>query len=50
MNVRIVFIDQLKGVAMLMVVFGHLMHFSFGVSDSALEVIIRTFYLPLFFY
>lgn len=47
---RIEYIDQLKGVAMLMVVFDHLMHFSFGVSDSALEVIIRTFYLPLFFF
>lgn len=47
---RIEFIDQLKGVAMLMVVFGHLMQFSFGVPHSTLEVILEAFDLPLFFF
>lgn len=46
---RIAFIDQLKGLAMLMVVFGHLLQFCFGVKTCMAEVILETFDLPLFF-
>ena len=50
MTQRIEFIDQLKGLAMLMVVFGHLLQFSFGIPDSPWESILEAFDLPLFFF
>lgn len=50
MKARIEFIDQLRGLAMLMVVFGHLLQFSFGIPDSPWEHILEAFDLPLFFF
>ena len=50
MKGRIEYIDQLKGLAMLMVMFGHLLQFAFGIPDSPWERILEAFDLPLFFF
>lgn len=50
MKTRIEFVDQLKGLAMLMVVFGHLLHFAFNAQNSPWDIISEAFDLPLFFF
>lgn len=47
---RIIFIDQLKGLAMLMVVFGHILNFGVGIKHSTLLTMLTIFDLPLFFF
>ena len=47
---RIAYLDQLKGLAIIAVVFGHLMLFSLGIEHSTLLKIASTFDLPLFFF
>lgn len=49
-NNRIVFIDQLKGLAMLAVVFNHLLQFCFGVNYTTTNTMLAIFDLPLFFF
>lgn len=46
---RITYFDQMKGVAILLVVIGHLMQFSFGYETSH-PVKFLYFHMPLFFY
>lgn len=48
-NNRIFFIDQLKGLAMLAVVFNHLLQFCFGVNYTTTNTMLAIFDLPLFF-
>ncbi|MDD6889869.1 MAG: acyltransferase [Bacteroidales bacterium] len=49
METRISYFDNMKGVAILLVVIGHIMLFSFGFEDSQL-VIFLCFHMPVFFY
>ena len=49
MNQRIVFWDQLKGLAIVFVVANHLLQFSFGVQGSSASFLMEIFDLPAFF-
>jgi len=46
---RILFIDQLKGLAIIFVVANHLLQFSFGVHGSPASFVMELFDLPAFF-
>ncbi len=53
MNQRIEYIDTLKGIAIILVVMGHVIQFLWGDrygSDNVLFVIIYSFHMPLFFF
>lgn len=49
MRQRIQYLDNMKGVAIILVVIGHIMHFSFGFETSQ-PVKFLCFHMPLFFY
>ena len=48
-NVRYGYFDAMRGVSIILVVMHHVMIFSFGIN-SAIDLFIRTFMLPLFFF
>lgn len=50
MKKRLDYFDQLKGVAILFVVVGHILYWSLGVKDTGLNHMYIIFYMPLFFY
>lgn len=53
MNQRVEYIDTLKGIAIILVVMGHVVQFIWGDrfgSDQILFVIIYSFHMPLFFF
>lgn len=50
MKKRLDYFDQLKGVAILFVVVGHILFWSLGVKDTGLNNMYIIFYMPLFFY
>lgn len=47
---RLAYFDQLKGLAILLVVIGHVMQFSFGYAQSDLVNMLGIFHMPIFFY
>lgn len=47
---RIQYFDQIKAIAILMVIMGHVLQWTFGVEDSLLITILSTIDLPIFFY
>ena len=49
---RINYIDALRGFTMLLVVYAHVAHFSFGVTsdNSVISALFRTFRMPMFFF
>ena len=49
MRQRIYYLDNMKGVAIILVVIGHIMQFSFGFQTSQ-PVKFLCFHMPLFFY
>ena len=49
MKQRICYLDNMKGVAIILVVIGHIMQFSFGFETSQ-PVKFLCFHMPLFFY
>ena len=50
MNSRISYFDQMKGVAIILVVVGHIMQFAFGYSQSDVVRMLGIFHMPIFFY
>ena len=50
MKKRLDYFDQMKGVAILFVVVGHILLWSLGVKDTGLNQMYIIFYMPLFFY
>lgn len=48
-NARIYYLDQLKGLAIILVVLGHVMQFVFGFSQSLVVNFLAIFHMPLFF-
>lgn len=49
-NSRIYYLDQLKGLAIILVVVGHVMQFVFGFNQSLLVDFLAIFHMPLFFF
>lgn len=47
---RLQYLDQMKGIAILLVVVGHVMQFSFGIHGSSVNDMLEIFHMPLFFY
>lgn len=47
---RLQYLDQMKGIAILLVVVGHVMQFSFGIHGSSVNGMLEIFNMPLFFY
>lgn len=47
---RIEYIDALRGFTMILVVFHHVLLFSFNINDSLVNDIIVSFFMPLFFF
>ena len=47
---RFSYIDQIKGVAIFLVVIGHVMIFSFGIHFSVVQSMLVLFHMPVFFY
>lgn len=50
MEQRIEYFDQLKGIAIILVVIGHVMQFSFGFDSSDVVDMLGIFHMPVFFY
>lgn len=50
MSNRISYFDQMKGVAIILVVVGHIMQFSFGYNQSDVVRMLGIFHMPIFFY
>ena len=50
MSNRISYFDQMKGVAIILVVVGHIMQFAFGYSQSDVVRMLGIFHMPIFFY
>lgn len=50
MRQRIEYFDQMKGVAILLVVIGHVMQFSFGIPKSNVVDMLSIFHMPIFFF
>ena len=50
MKERLVYFDQMKGVAILLVVVGHVLMFSFSSSDNSVYNMLTIFHMPVFFY
>ena len=50
MRQRIEYFDQTKGVAILLVVIGHVMQFSFGIPKSNVVDMLSIFHMPIFFF
>ena len=50
MRQRIDYFDQMKGVAILLVVIGHVMQFSFGIPKSNVVDMLGIFHMPIFFF
>lgn len=50
MKNRIDYIDRMKGLAIFLVVLGHVYMFSFNKSESVLPSIIGSFHMPLFMF
>lgn len=46
---RFSYIDQIKGVAIFLVVIGHVMIFSFGIHFSVVQSMLVLFHMPVFF-
>lgn len=49
MKQRLTYFDQAKGVAILLVVMGHVMQFSFGYEHSSVVDMLGVFHMPVFF-
>lgn len=47
---RLQYLDQMKGIAILLVVVWHVMQFSFGIHGSSVNGMLEIFHMPLFFY
>lgn len=47
---RIAYLDSMKGLAILLVVIGHVMQFSFGKNPSDVVTMLSIFHMPIFFY
>lgn len=47
---RFSYIDQIKGIAIFLVVIGHVMIFSFGIHFSVVQSMLVLFHMPVFFY
>lgn len=50
MTQRIQYFDQMKGIAILLVVIGHVVQFSFGYTSSNVVNMLSIFHMPIFFY
>lgn len=50
MTQRIKYFDQMKGIAILLVVIGHVVQFSFGYNPSDVVNMLSIFHMPIFFY
>ena len=49
MRQRLEYFDQMKGIAILLVVVGHVMQFSFGIAKSNVVDMLGIFHMPIFF-
>lgn len=49
MSERIAHFDQMKGIGIILVIMGHVMQFSFGISHSSVVNALGIFHMPLFF-
>lgn len=47
---RLQYFDQMKGIAIILVVIGHVMQFSFGFNTSDVVDMLGIFHMPVFFY
>lgn len=47
---RLLYIDQMKGVAILFVIIGHVFLFSYGSGDNSVYNMLTIFHMPVFFY
>lgn len=47
---RIAYIDKLKALAIFFVVVGYVSYFSFGLGETSLSRLYKSFYMPLFFF
>lgn len=50
MESRLSYFDQMKGIAILLVVVGHVVQFSFGYNPSDVVNMLGIFHMPIFFY
>ena len=50
MKDRLLYYDQMKGVAILFVVIGHVFLFSYGNSNNSVDSMLTIFHMPVFFY
>lgn len=50
MSNRISYFDEMKGVAIILVVVGHIMQFAFGYNQSDVVRMLGIFHMPIFFY
>lgn len=50
MKERLAYFDQMKGLAIILVVIGHVMQFSFGYKTSDVVDMLGVFHMPIFFY
>lgn len=48
--IRLQYFDQMKGIAIILVVIGHVMQFSFGYNPSDVVNMLGVFHMPIFFY
>ena len=50
MKERLEYLDQMKGIAIWLMVIGHVMLFSFKVSDTPVQQMLGIFDMPIFFF
>lgn len=50
MKQRILYIDNLKALAIISVIISHVFWFSFGHNENVWSRLISTYYMPLFFF
>ena len=50
MTSRLTYFDQMKGIAIILVVIGHVMQFSYGYNPSEVVKMLSIFHMPIFFY
>lgn len=50
MKQRVAYFDQMKGLAIILVVIGHLTQFAFGLQGSDVNRWLEIFHMPIFFY
>ena len=50
MNNRVAYFDQMKGLAIILVVVGHVTQFAYGLHGTDVNRFLEIFHMPVFFY